>query len=219
MGTDLYFYKVLKKEGQVVVIKYQSGQSMGLAPAGTSAEAKAFWVSAVAELDSGAFKWVGMTRVPNCALANHPIWRQPNGDIIIKNFNGSSDLEKLIEPFGKVYAFGTTTFRGETEANVHFSNAEDAQRAIAALNETELNGVKMQVFSKNATFGPEWISCYSYPTSSFEPFIEEVKEVSVDYENDEDSEDYLNTSATYEITFKDPSFAEHLQVGSSWWGR
>ncbi|KAL6055778.1 hypothetical protein QOT17_016571 [Balamuthia mandrillaris] len=161
-----------------------------------------------------------MKRVPNCALASHPIWRQPNGDVIIKNFNGSSeDLEKLIEPFGQVHAFGTSTFRGETEANVHFSNAEEAQKAIAALHETELNGVKMQVFSKNATFGPEWISCYSYPTSSFEPFIEEVKEVSVDYENDEESEDYLNTSATYEITFKDPSFAEHLQVGNSWWGR
>ncbi|KAL6077367.1 hypothetical protein QOT17_002246 [Balamuthia mandrillaris] len=222
MGTDIYFYKVLKRDGKVVLIKYKSGQSMGLAPSGKDSEAKAFWVSAVAEQDAGAFKWVSHKRVPSCPLTNHPIWRQPNGDILIKNFNGSmEDLEKLTKPFGRVGCYGMSG-GGEgqpSEANVSFANAEEAQRAIAALNDVDFNGVKMTVISKNANEGPEWISHYDYPHSFFEPFIEEVKEVNVDYENDEETEEYLNTSATYEITFKDPSFCEHLHVGLSWWGR
>ncbi|KAL6050469.1 hypothetical protein QOT17_019780 [Balamuthia mandrillaris] len=133
----------------LVLIKYKSGQSMGLAPAGKDSEAKAFWVSAVAEQDTGAFKWVSHKRVPSCPLTNHPIWRQPNGDILIKNFNGSmEDLEKLTKPFGRVGCYGMSG-GGEgqpSEANVSFANAEEAQRAIAALNEVDFNGVKI-VFS------------------------------------------------------------------------
>ncbi|KAL6042278.1 hypothetical protein QOT17_024506 [Balamuthia mandrillaris] len=219
---DLYFYSVLQKNGKAVLIQYKSAECMGLAPAGKDLEAKGFWVSAVAELDAGAFKCVGKKRVPSCPLTNHPTWRQPNGDVLIKNFNGGlEDLIKLAEPFGCADTFGLHS-GGEgqpSEVSVSFANVEEAQRAIAALNEVHFNGVKMTVTSKNASQGPEMISHYDYPHSFFEPFIEEVEEVNVDYENDEETEEYLNTSATYQVTFKDPSFCEHLHVGLSWWGR
>ncbi|KAL6067611.1 Leucine-rich repeat-containing protein 29 [Balamuthia mandrillaris] len=206
----IFFYKVLKKDGKVVVIDYQSGQSMGLAPSGTDPEAKAFW-------------YEGMRSVPNCPLARHPIWRLPNGDVLIRHFRGGGEeLERLTKPFGQMSGYSIKPSgceAGEVEACVSYANAEEAQRAIDALNGMEFAGVRLQACSKNATEGPEWIFSFDHPKSSFELFIEEVKEVSVEYENEEETEEYLNTSATYEITFKDASFVEHLQEGASWWGR
>eukprot|EP00923_Selenidium_pygospionis_P022524 GHVN01038949.1.p1 GENE.GHVN01038949.1~~GHVN01038949.1.p1 ORF type:complete len:221 (-),score=17.47 GHVN01038949.1:1157-1819(-) len=220
MGTDIYKYQVLAINGRRVVIMFDSSQDSGLALSGDSPAAKAFWVSAVCESESGAFDLEG----PACALANHGNFRIPTPSLTLSGVpEGFSmdELNTLLSRFGQLSSYGG----GGSRWNASFRTLEQAAKCIEGLNGTEVTAMEtgnngtLRVAYEKLENGPSYITIYDYPESVFEPFIENVELLKVEYEDDYETHGYFETRAVYEITFTKDEYCEHLKVGNSWAGR
>eukprot|EP01068_Selenidium_serpulae_P000297 Selendium_serpulae@DN1044_c0_g1_i1.p1 len=237
MGTDLYLYKCISKKGNKVVIHFQSGQS-GLPPKGNAVWTKAFWVTAILELESGA--WDKDTRAACCPLSTHQAWKVKNGQISVMNCPqmDMGELKALIKPFGhtRVLAMsGKMMFACDDDddedagskpasAIAHFSSLESAVECKAALNGKSVKNSKgvekvLNVEFENLREGkPDFINHYTFEHEIFAQFLENVEELNVEYDEDE-SRGYWDTAATYELTFTDEKWCEHLREGRDWAGR
>eukprot|EP00041_Stephanoeca_diplocostata_P008511 m.126131 g.126131 ORF g.126131 m.126131 type:complete len:174 (+) comp17353_c0_seq5:175-696(+) len=124
MGSDIYRYTVISIVGNVIVVRYESAQGSSLAPTDPQESSFAFWVCALAELDTGAFEWNDeMKRVAACALAAHNTWRDPTGDIIVKKNGGEPlTMDSIKEMMGEKLAgsYGTSGGQRGTTGSIGF---------------------------------------------------------------------------------------------------
>eukprot|EP00041_Stephanoeca_diplocostata_P008510 m.126118 g.126118 ORF g.126118 m.126118 type:complete len:235 (+) comp17353_c0_seq3:175-879(+) len=233
MGSDIYRYTVISIVGNVIVVRYESAQGSSLAPTDPQESSFAFWVCALAELDTGAFEWNDeMKRVAACALAAHNTWRDPTGDIIVKKNGGEPlTMDSIKEMMGEKLAgsYGTSGGQRGTTGSIGFRSVEDAQAFINDWDGKEHNNGIIHAYFKNVVDGPEWLSYYDIDHAKALEFIdnvelkETIRDEAVDGyleedENQPDLEPYWGTKAIYEITMSDAKYLEHLNEGDRWCG-
>mmetsp|Transcript_23112 Transcript_23112/g.38026 ORF Transcript_23112/g.38026 Transcript_23112/m.38026 type:complete len:218 (+) Transcript_23112:48-701(+) len=217
MGTDIFTYLVLTKDGCSIVIDFKSGQSVGLHPSADANDPDALeiaapiWVSAFCE-DKAFADDDTFTARACCPLSLDARWREESGDIIIPQFSGDVEALKLMLEGYSHRGYGTSSSDGVVTASVSFCSVDEARRFMVS------NG-DLEAYDKNVVDGPEYISHYDYPASAFEGFVESVELLEVYKENEDEELGYWNTHAKYKITMTDPKWIEHIEVGASWDGR
>ncbi|KAH0488620.1 MAG: hypothetical protein KVP17_001546, partial [Porospora cf. gigantea B] len=171
MGSDLYEYAVIKKEGSTVQLIYQSAQQCGLAPEGS--EGQAFWVTAFLDHED-AFKFDENYRyVPNCPLAALSRWTELPFDVYpavtVANFDNTR-FSTLCQSLTDYSSAGTS---GET-LSVEFRSAEAAicfMEEIRDRSEWAVEGKTLEV-NRKLHEGP--LNRYSLPNSVFSGMIADV---------------------------------------------
>ena len=221
MGTDIFSYLILTKDGCTIVIDFKSGQSVGLHPTADANNPDALkiaapiWISALCEDKAFAYDNTYTSRAC-CPLSQDARWRMMTGDVIIPQFAGDmKDLKLMLEGYS-TGSYGTSSQDGVTTASVSFREVDEATRFM------DSNG-DLGAYFKNVVDGPEWISQYDYPASAFEGLIESVELLEVYKENEEGGDDeeidYWNTHAKYRITVTHEKWIEHIEAGATWDGR
>eukprot|EP01068_Selenidium_serpulae_P007476 Selendium_serpulae@DN4720_c1_g2_i1.p1 len=218
MGSDIYWYKCLSKTGKKVILLYKSAQDGGLGPNGKDEWTKAFWISAVLEFECGA--WDMSTMKADCSLAKSEVWRSKNGELKIEGCPKMEmkEYQAIVEPFGSTTCVSCC-------GDVSYSSVEEAENCKAALNGKKLKNKKgeegtLKVEFKNLTGdGPDYINHYEFDHELFDPFLDNVEELHVDFVDDYANHGYWETCGTYELTFSDEKWCEHLKVGKEWYGR
>eukprot|EP00923_Selenidium_pygospionis_P023146 GHVN01040156.1.p1 GENE.GHVN01040156.1~~GHVN01040156.1.p1 ORF type:complete len:142 (+),score=23.58 GHVN01040156.1:260-685(+) len=135
----------------------------------------------------------------------------------------SEEVYTLFSPFGRLTCYGCS--RDGQPVEISYQTAQEARKAMEEMNGmviTTAAGTKsreLSLVSTNATKGPDYISHYDFPPETFDPFIEKVTLIKVEYEDDSETHGYYETRAIYEVLFTKDEYAEHLKTGAKWYGR
>ena len=243
MGTDIYRYIALTINGNVAIIQFYSGQSVGLGNL-----TPAFWVEALSCANKAfVYKYSSETGVPSreaaCPLTQHELFRQPTGQVCLEgpHVNSMNDVKDLLKKANEVQeqlekeqlsasSFGFTEMGDWKKGSIYFDSVSHAQTFIESVKEHMAKEEKeIDAYFPTVRDGPQRISLYDgYPDQVFHHFVESVELLTTDYEciEKEDEwaevgvqENYWNTKAKYKIVMTSPEFLEHIQESEEWFGR
>mmetsp|Transcript_34015 Transcript_34015/g.38651 ORF Transcript_34015/g.38651 Transcript_34015/m.38651 type:complete len:219 (-) Transcript_34015:111-767(-) len=218
MGTDIYYYTVISKDGKILKINYKSGQECGLAE-----DTKGFWVTALCEMDTGAYKFDNNYKyVGNCPLTSHPFWKaipfEYYPSVVIDNVK-----DNVFDEFGKVIeGFGSYSSMGSSGGvfSVKYRDAASATKCMNTLNGSPDFAQEGKVLEVKPSGLDVPVNHYDLPESCFEQWISSITLDNVVKEcSQDDEEDYWDTVANYTIEVTDEKWIEHLSEGMSWAGR
>jgi len=213
MGSDLFFYKVLSKNGKIIKIHYTSTQECGLAN-----ETKGFWVTAVCESDTGAYEFkfgLGQSNyIPNCPLTAHSYWKEIPFEYYpaVRIENVRQDVSKEIRE--KIRSFGSFSVMGGSGSHYHvkYRKAESANACLNELNGSPDFAEEGKVLEVKPSGLDVPINHYDLPESCFQQWISSIK-------LDEIISQGSETEAIYTLEFTDEKWIEHLSEGMEWAGR
>eukprot|EP00923_Selenidium_pygospionis_P036353 GHVN01063796.1.p1 GENE.GHVN01063796.1~~GHVN01063796.1.p1 ORF type:complete len:237 (+),score=26.70 GHVN01063796.1:38-748(+) len=227
MGGDIFYLTVknIDSTGRKVTFDFESVQH-GLAPEGRDAFTKAYWVTAVLAEEAGAFRTNNVRRTNKlpeacCPLSLHPKWTKRDGKVRIEGLPKDLTEEKLrevVQRWGPVKSNQGARIVSWSDTHAEgvawFDRVEDAEKCVQ-----ELNGNLNNMFERDASQSsasnlavkhcndelPGYIHHCDYDYSLFDEFINEVKLLEFEGEEDDDE-----TTGVYEVEFSESQWASHL---------